>query len=187
MNKPFYRHLLLMLLMSLLLAACVSVTPPLTPQKFAQNQWSLQGRIAIRTANKGESASIFWQQNGEAYYMRIFGPLGIGAVQLEGVPGNVRLIENNGQLTQAATPEILIRQTLGWQLPVSNLVYWIRGKKAPHFVATQQYDSQHRLQTLQQQGWLINYLAYGANGLPQLLTCSRDQLSVRVVIDQWGG
>jgi outer membrane lipoprotein LolB len=186
MNKYFY-HYLLISVMALLLTACATTIPPLTSQGFKQNMWSLQGRIAIKTAQQGETASVYWQQRGTQYYLRVFGPLGIGAVQLHGVPGDVSLTTNHGQTFQANTPEILIKQTLGWQLPVSNLVYWIRGEKAPHIPSQQQFDQQHHLLSLQQQGWSIVYISYNNDGLPRLLSCTRDQLTIRIVVDRWGG
>jgi outer membrane lipoprotein LolB len=186
MNKYFYNYLLISV-MALLLSACATNMPPLTSQRFGQNIWSLQGRIAIRTEKQGETASVYWQQQGTHYYLRIFGPLGIGAVQLHGVPGDVTLTTANGKIYQANTPEILIKQTLGWQLPVSNLVYWVRGEKAPQLSSQQHFDQQHHLVELHQQGWTIEYLSYDNLGLPRSLICTRDQLTIRIVVDRWGG
>lgn len=196
----FNYFLLSLLLISL--TACTTITTRPTPQttqtisatQIQQNQnrlianWTVRGRIAVQMAQQGGSASVFWKQQGQNYAMELFGPLGAGAVYLNGVPGQIDLTTSKGQYLQAATPEKLIQQALGWNLPVTNLNYWIRGIPAPGFVVTQSFNDQGQLAQLQQDGWQINYQTYmneNNKALPQYMTLVRQGLTVKIIIDSW--
>lgn len=150
--------------------------------------WQLNGAIAIKTAQQGQTASLSWQQlSRQNYHISLYGPLGAGRVTLTGHKDGVRLLANN-KLYQAKTPEALMQEMLGWQLPVGNLYYWVRGLPAPSLQAQVRFDSYHHLSRLQQQGWTVTYQRYTGVGhfdLPSLLTLQRQDLTVKIVISQW--
>lgn len=195
---------LLLSLISISLTACTTVTTQ--PAKFTtaqtisanqmqqQNQnrlisnWTVRGRIAVQMAQNGGSASVYWKQQGQNYLIELFGPLGAGAVYLNGMPGQIVLTSSKGQRLQAATPEILLHQALGWNLPVTNLNYWIRGVPAPGFTLSRSFNDQGQLSQLQQNGWQINYFNYlteNNRALPQYMTLTRQGLTVKIIIDNW--
>lgn len=163
------------------------------PRPARQNQLSnlqnrsARGSIAIHTEQKGWNASFNWQQQNGHYVITLFGPLGTNRVQLTGDPLQVTLQTAN-RLVSAPTPESLIQQQLGWNLPISNLYYWLRGLPAPHARSRQSYDINNHLVHLTQQGWNIIYLRYsGVNGidLPNRLLLNNPALQIRIVISQW--
>jgi outer membrane lipoprotein LolB len=180
MNKLF------LILLLLLLSGCVSrLAPPSMPARAVPSEsWILRGKMGIRTPDKTESASVYWRQQNDQYAIKLFGPLGIGAVELNGQPGKVIFIDNQGKHYQASSPEALLQQNLGWQLPAANLQYWVRALPAPGISAQKTYDQQHQLISLVQQGWKINYLAYRAK-LPYIIELTRSTMSLRLVINQW--
>ena len=185
------KGLLVSIIVMMLLSGCSMIAPKNLATQQAQLQtqhWALNGRVAVDTGNKGGNASIHWQQTGDDYALRIFGPLGLGAVQLYGKPHHVELITAKGKIYTARSPERLLQKVLGWQIPVSNLIYWIRALPAPQTHAQTQYDAAHRLTLLKQQGWTIHYLSYtntSSDALPRLLALSRGNLKIRIVIDEW--
>ena len=161
MNKYF-----LVLLLPLLLSSCASITPQ--PQKQTRtDHWILHGKIGIQSPKENGSASLVWKQEKNNYHIRLFGPLGIGAVELNGTPSLVTFINNKGEVYQAKSAELLLKQNTGWQIPVSNLVYWVQGIPAP----------KHN-----QQDWQIEYLKY-QNGLPKLIELNYSQIKLRISID----
>jgi outer membrane lipoprotein LolB len=176
MKKPF-----LIFLIMLLLSACTTMKPPVS---ITGDNWTLQGKVGIQTPQKTESASLYWRQTGDIYSIRLFGPLGIGAVELNGNPEQVTFTDNRGQNYQAPSAEVLLKQNLGWQLPIKNLTYWIRALPAPEYPSQKSYDQNHYLISLQQQGWQINYLEY-RNNHPRLIQLTRPQFRLRIVIDKW--
>jgi outer membrane lipoprotein LolB len=165
--------------LAFLISSCTTFLPPAHQTK----NWNLQGKIGIKTVQKTESASLYWQQQGEIYHIRLFGPLGIGAVEINGNPNQVIFIDNRGKSYQASSAEMLLKQNVGWEIPVDNLKFWIRALPAPFIPAQKIYDNQ-QLKFLIQQGWKIEYLDYQGQ-LPRLIQLTRPTISLRMVIDRW--
>jgi outer membrane lipoprotein LolB len=150
--------------------------------------WDLKAQIAIRQEPKAWSASLQWQQQQQNYHIALFGPLGTHAYELTGQPGKVQLAGANGKTFTASTPEQLLLEQSGSELPVSNLYYWIRGIPVPNMPAQKQFDASNRLISLQQQGWTIHYLGYttvNSIDVPDKVFLNNQQLSVKIAINQW--
>lgn len=157
-------------------------------QLNAIQSWSAQGNLAIRTQQKGFNASFNWRQNSSSdYSIALFGPLGTNRIQLTGNSQQVVLRTPN-RMASAQDPEHLLQQQVGWNIPISNLFYWLRGLPAPYAKAQKSYDMNNHLVQMQQQGWHIIYLRYLAvNGidLPTRIFLSNSQLQVRIIITNW--
>lgn len=194
-------RLLLPLLLITWLSSCVTVSEQ--PQ-VAQNEsiswetrvqtlsnlqtWDLKGLIAIRQGNNAVSANLQWQQQHHNYHISLFGPLGSHSYELNGRPGRVELASGNGQRRTASSPEQLLAQEAGWQLPISNLYYWVRGIPVPDLAAQKKLDRYNHLIQLKQQGWDIQYLRYTSVGkldLPSKIFLNNPALNVKIVISQW--
>ncbi len=171
----------------LLLTACSSqpslptATVELEPNAQLWH-WQAQGRIAFANEKNNHSANLDWQQNGYVYHLQIFGPLGQGSARLEGEPFKVTLTTSDGQQIQASSPEQLLAENSTWELPISNMVYWIRGIAAPgKFV-------QINPQTFIQNGWQVEWRRFTQVDnyqLPSLLIAKKDALSFRLSINKW--
>jgi outer membrane lipoprotein LolB len=153
-------------------------------------EWDLNALIAIRanTTRQAGSANLKWKQSQQRYDILLFGPLGAGAMKLAGTPGQVSLETADGKQFSAATPEALLRQQSGWNLPVSSLLYWIRGLPVPKLPAQKSFDAEHRLRQLSQQGWTIEYLRYQSIGkidLPDKILLGNAEVNVKIIIKNW--
>lgn len=182
-----------------LLSGCTTLTPPPAQnqtlawqQRLKQLQqlshWTLQGTAGIRTPENAWSASLFWQQTPTNYALHLFGPLGMNRIQLTGSAHQVTLMTPSQPAVTAKNPEILLQQTLGWQLPVNHLQYWIRGIPAPGKPAKYTWDNFHHLTQLEQDNWQINYTEYSnSNGidLPTRISLHHANLQIKLVIRQW--
>src|SRR3990167_1470537 len=93
--------------------------------------WQINGKIGIRAPKDSGSGTLFWLQRQDYYDIRLSGPLGRGAARLTGRPGAIQLEVANQGRYQAATPEQLMQEQLGLNLPVSHLLWWIRGLPSP--------------------------------------------------------
>lgn len=168
-------YLLLPLL--LLLAACTNLqtpaTLPVTPGHSPKqiHDWTVRGSIVVASEEKSTHARFNWQQRGQNYTIDFFGPLGTYHNQLTGSPGHVTLIDAQNHVFSAPTPEALMQQTLGWHLPVRDLVYWIRGIGKPEPGAwTIQYD---------------DYMVVNGYRLPQTMVLMYPGLLVKIKINTW--
>jgi outer membrane lipoprotein LolB len=177
---------LLFCLFFFLLSACTSLSPPRSPQE-PPPLWASQGAIGFVSQQQGWSASFYWEQWRNHYRLQLYGPLGVGQILLRGSPQRVSLITSDQRTFTATKPEQLLLEQTGWKLPVSNLVYWIRGLPSPRFPFKRFFDSEHRLH-LSQQGWDIRYeefVSISQQSLPAKITLTYPGLRIRIIIRQW--
>lgn len=187
-------------LLMLTLTACATMPTPESaynqkmswPHRAATlkkiNRWKMEGAVAVHLPQNALSAYLNWQQDNQHYTLHLFGPLGIGAVNITGQPGSFILRNSKGQTFKANSPEQLIQNEMGWTLPLSDLYYWIRGLPDPKMQALKQFDAFHHLIKLNQSGWDIRYLQYAGIhnvDLPSKITLSNKQISLRIIINRW--
>lgn len=150
--------------------------------------WQINGKIGIRAPRDSGSATLFWLQRQDYYDIRLSGPLGGGAARLTGRPGDILLEVANRGRYQAESPEALLREQLRLELPVSNLLWWIRGLPAPERKSRITLDSASHLARLEQDGWQVEYLSYTEqNGyaLPDRMKLHGQDLDITLVIKDW--
>ncbi|MGP1677819.1 MAG: lipoprotein insertase outer membrane protein LolB, partial [Burkholderiales bacterium] len=115
-------------------------------------------------------------------------PLGQGVARIVRHDALVSLTTSDQKVYQASDVESLTAQVLGWRLPLAGLPDWVRGRAAAGAPVQTWRDSSLRLAKLRQSGWLVEFLEYNeANGLPARLRLSREDVEIRLVIDQWRG
>lgn len=151
--------------------------------------WTLLGRIAVQNGKQGFTAGLRWVQDGPAYQLRLMAPLGQGTYELQGDPKGVTLRTADNRVLQAADPNALMQDNLGWSAPVAGLRYWVLGVPEPGVhVDYLRVDDQGRLTDLEQAGWRISVLDYRKAGslvLPSKLYMQNDTLELRMVVQSW--
>lgn len=150
--------------------------------------WQINGKIGIRAPQESGSGTLFWLQRQDYFDIRLSGPLGRGATRLTGRPDAVTLeVANQGRF-EAESPEALVEAQLGWQLPVSNLLWWVRGLPAPDSRSQLSLDGASRLARLEQDGWQVEYLAYADHAgytLPERIRLEGRDVQLTLVIKDW--
>ena len=155
------------------------------------NSWELRGRVNVRYDNESHTPRIIWLQQNVDYNIRLWGTFNAGATEIVGRPGFVTM-DNDGQMLSANSPEELILEQLGYELPVSQLNYWIKGLPAPDSEAQLAFNELNQLTTIQQADWTINLSdmrQYGALSLPRRveLTRPRNAIRLRFIGLNWTG
>lgn len=153
------------------------------------NNWVLSGAMVARNQTKTLSASVNWQQNGlNQYKIRLFGPLGGGAVMIE-KQGTQVSYKDGPNITSATNADQLLQQKTGIKLPVNHLYYWIRGVSAPNSpIQNIEHDKQENITLLKQDGYVIEYLKYmkvGEMYLPNQIRLNGHGVSVKFIIKNW--
>ncbi|WP_110648356.1 lipoprotein insertase outer membrane protein LolB [Salinicola peritrichatus] len=181
------------------LAGCAGQTPapsvPRQPDDWQRQQqelaaldtWTLAGKVGLRTPDDNTSANLDWTQSPNHYRMLISGPFGTGRSVLEGREGAVTLTTGDGRF-EAASPEALMQQQLGWSLPISALDYWVRGLPAPGAPHDETADELGFPKELRQAGWVIDYRDWtyaGSLWLPSRLVMTYDDIRAILVVNQW--
>lgn len=160
--------------------------PSPSAQIFHANQglqeWQLSGKIGIKTQHGADSAYLNWLHCGTDFIIRLNGPLGTGAAKLVGNSQQVTLFVSGEEPITAANAEQLLWQQFGWQLPVSQLRYWVKGIPSP------QHAYQYQPQGFSQTGWSLSFprqTQLEQYILPAKAIAQTDELRVTLILREW--
>ena len=186
------------LALALLLNACVtqkSVSlPDISAWESRQavlgalDQWRFNGRIAVKTSDDGFNGKLRWEQSKDAFEATVSGPLGFGTVRIEGDENGVQITDKDGVTTVLRDVEAELYYRYGWTIPVQSLRYWVLGIPDPRVPAETQFDDEERASRIEQRGWGVEvgrYREAGGQQMPARLIATREETTVRMVIDNW--
>jgi len=188
-------------LLIFLLTGCVSQQPipeaeknilwDLHSEKLAAlSKWELAGRMSVQLEQEGWSAGLFWRQDNDEYRLRITAPFGRGTVEISGDADSVALRTAENQVFENNDIAELMQDKLGWEIPVTALIYWIRGLPDPGLeTGLLELDDMGRITELYQSGWKVSYERYTNTPgyeVPSRLTLEREGLKLRLNITKWG-
>ena len=164
-------------------------------QLLAQMEnWSLRGRLNIRSGESSDTININWQQAQDEFEINLSGTLGLGAVRISGKPGRV-VIEKAGEAPIiASTLQEISSDILGYAFPASSLLYWIKGIPAPGSKADISRNAEGFVATLSQldrQGtrWELQYDRYqniNHHILPGRIRLEQSPYRLTFVVNSWG-
>jgi outer membrane lipoprotein LolB len=175
----------------LLLSACVSV-PPIPGGSYSKaarehlynmQEWRLEGRLAITAPNDSWSANIEWDHLPNSEKIKLYGPLGQGAVVVELTEGVVIIDRGGGNVQTSTQPEQFINQQLGMFVPLQSLRFWAVG------LPESGQDYQETTDGFVQDGWLVAYKEMqqaGVETMPHKMAVSDEHVKLKLIIDQWG-
>ena len=168
---------------------CASVPEvPAAPERFA-----LQGKVAVREGDEHYTANLLWHQRLNGFEIDLWGPLGQGRMQLVKKGAEVQIRDGQGQVVSAGDPERIMRQRLGWSLPLEVLPAWVQGRPVPELDAEAlTEDDAGRLQSFRQLNWHVRLERYrtvagatGSRDLPTRVTAENEQTRLRLVVSRW--
>lgn len=202
--NPFrqYRWVLTTTSLMLLLNGCVQMpqksSAPNPPKRNAAHfdkikqisTFDLQGRIGLQTKDKGFSGKLDWQHNADQDTINLFSPFGGQVAQIIKTPLSVTLTDSKGKTIAADNMQMLMKNNLGWTLPITSLEDWALGreKQTGDVAIDQTWDAQGRLLSLKQDGWAIQYKSYkqvSDYDLPSKLTLRKEGLYLKLLINTW--
>ena len=194
------KKLLILAISAFIISGCsnqqTTVTQPaaltLSWQQHVQNiktikDWNASAQVAIKVNKKTQKAKMTWQQSFQNYQIAFFGPFGQSGPKLTGNEKSATLTIPKEPPIKGRNTSDILQQRLGWQLPVNNAKYWIRGIPAPTSESKVSLQDE-RLATLVQDGWTINYSKYkqfGRFSLPTKILISRPDLNLLMVVYRW--
>ena len=203
--------------MTILLAGCASLTPPLlrpvdpVAAEAAQRQraqalglaagdcaapdWAMVGRVALSNGRQGGSGRIEWTQGAGATHLQLSAPVTRQSWVLDVAADGVASLQG---VADAPLRDVdaarLLRETTGWDIPVSALGCWLRAAAAneERFGPALIDDDMDLLpRRIEQDGWTIDYDDWQPDpvsglSMPARIEARRDSNRVRLVIDRWG-
>ncbi|NDV13265.1 lipoprotein insertase outer membrane protein LolB [Crenobacter caeni] len=179
MKRALFRAALVAL--PLMLGACATQVAFRPQQELvADAPFALSGRLSVQVDGKGQLAQFDWTHAAGRDALSVNTPLGNTVARVTRDAAGV-VLEADGKRWQAEDVETLTEQVLGWPLPLANLVWWVRGHRAPGVPAVTLPDG-----ALEQQGWQIRFTADEAgSAYPRRIELSRDGIVLRIVASQW--
>ena len=198
-QNPQPTTLLALIVLTVLIAACAPVRVHENPVTLAaqsareaelapHDHWNLTARIAVSNGNDGGSGELEWRQDGAAYVFTVHAPVTGKTWKLSGDVQHAMLEGVDPQPLTGDDPERLLRERLGWDVPLADLTAWVRGMRAPGAAAQLQYDARNLPAVLDQAGWKVEYRDWfddRSPALPRKVFASRGTARVRVAIEQW--
>lgn len=176
------------------LAACTgpSPRPPLSDQQLERltrlETWEISGRLGLRDGQQGGSGRLDWAQSPIDSELRFVGPFSQGSWRLNLTPEQARLELSDDEVYRADTLDQLLVETIGWDIPVEALSWWIKGLPDPKYSFQASQAEGDRLETLEQLGWLIEYrdfMPVESLFLPRRITASRGTEQIKLLIRHW--
>lgn len=190
MRSLFYG---LVLIASLGLHGCALLPGLQDSQQLEQqlNQiqdWQVRGKLSISSPEDSVTGYLTWQQQDEEYDLFITGPFGQGSTRLVGNKDQASLTLPSKEPVQAPSAEFLMARYLGWQFPVLDIRYWVKGQPSPHSESTEIRNDLGLLESLNQHGWQVNFSRYQPNGdtwLPGRIKMTGHNFRFIFAIKEW--
>jgi len=159
-------------------------------QREQIQSWKLNGRLSITSEKESGTVSFYWSQDDQRYLMSFIAPLGQGTFALRGGEGDgVYLLTAQDKVLHADNAETLLKQSVGWHVPVSGFKYWVRGLQEPGVDATnQQFDDKGLITEMQQADWNIRikrYMDVEGLDLPAKIFMHNDHVKLKLIIQTW--
>lgn len=187
-----FRILCLVTLTSLISACSTTPRGPITPPPTsvsAISKWETSGRVGIRTPEDAVSGNFNWQKAPKTFSLNIVGPFGQGATKLNKSKEGIVTLAYEDTVITGTNPATLLQQELGWEFPVEQVSYWIRGLPDPSSASRTTNDPDSNLPSeIEQDGWLVTYTNFteiDGLSLPQKMQVSNPPFKVNLIINQW--
>lgn len=161
-------------------------------------EWTAQGKMSYDLNGERGNFSFRWTQQHAAFDIVLSGPLGVSVAVITGDEKSARIKTSDGQERAAASPEILMRETLGLDLPVSAMVHWLRGvpwddrandrasgRDGLDVNNMQVHNDEAQAGGFSQSGWEILVLRRDEAANPNRLRITKPGAKLLVVIKRW--
>jgi outer membrane lipoprotein LolB len=170
------------------LAGCALLAPSPPPGPPAP-AFDLIGRVVVAYDGRAFSSGMRWQHTTGRDELWLLTPAGQALAHIVGDADGAIFTGADRSQHRAADIASLIRNALGWELPVAQLAWWVQGQLAPGAVVQAvERDALGRLAVLAQDGWRISY-GYDPRdaraGRLRRLELAGEAHLIRLVIDGW--
>jgi outer membrane lipoprotein LolB len=156
--------------------------------------WDVRGRVAVSAGERAFQASFRWHQDAGALDLAVRGPLGAGALEVNGTPSSLT-VTSRGDTRVLSDPETQLSELLGWWLPVGSLHAWLLGLPDPAFNAATQPGPDGTLASFEQRLWRVAFMSYQLAPaktdvgtpllVPHRIELEHGDLRLRLTIDDW--
>jgi len=165
------------LLACLLLGGCETLPPDMA------GDTQLSGKIKITQGEKTSTSNFSWTQTSGGFDAYFWGVMGAGTTRLYG-DSETLAIESRNLRTSGPAEEIL-REQLGWSLPVELLLAWVRGVPETSMpVDKLRRNAEGVVESFEQRGWRLRLAEFDDAGGYRRLSAVSDDVAVLIVVGE---
>jgi outer membrane lipoprotein LolB len=165
-------------------------------KQIYQEKIHITGRISIQYQENEQEQSLHgnfdWYQNSDDIAIELSSPLGQTIANITQNKGGASITEAKKPPRTAKDIEQLLRETVGWTIPVQSLRSWLQGfdtTASQHYAPIATTDNH----IITSSGWQIRYASWQeieSITLPKRIDLTRTtqqmgELKIRIVIDEW--
>jgi outer membrane lipoprotein LolB len=150
--------------------------------------WELVGRLSLDDGQEGGSGRLHWHTDRGVSVLYFRGALGRGAWRLSAAADGAVLERGDGSVIRAPAVDQLVRQEIGWQVPVDHLKWWVLGLRGPGPDGPMDLDEQGTPRRFEQGGWTIEFKRYqDVSGIrmPRRMEAVSGSYRVKLAISHW--
>ena len=152
------------------------------------DHYALNGRVAVAAQGQGFSATLRYQQQPRGSNLALDGPLGIGGLRVQIDGQDIEIATSRGEKLDGQSARDELERRLGFQLPLTELRWWLLGIPAPGEASVNQDAGSGEIHDFTQGGWhvSINTRAAGLGfSLPQKMTAEREGARLKLFVQSW--
>ena len=150
--------------------------------------FELQGRVYVRFGARAFSGSMRWRYALDVEELWLSGPLGQTAAYIVRDALGATLTTAEQQTYRSISLDALMRDALGWALPLADLSYYVLGQIPPGVAeSTVARDADRRLTQIVRDGWEVTLIPGRRSDSahhPTRLRMRKDEIEIRLVIDR---
>lgn len=171
------------------LAGCAQTGPTVqgpVGERSRIEDFYVEGRFALRQETKSYAGKLTWDHRQGRDEVLLMSPLGQGAAEIVQDESGARLTTADHRYYQAADGGALVREVLGYELPLRHMSEWLLARTVPGTGVRR--DAIGRVRRFTESGWEVEY-GYGdeaADALPLSMTARYgEEVELRLHFDAW--
>ncbi|MEF8794228.1 lipoprotein insertase outer membrane protein LolB [Thiohalorhabdus sp.] len=149
--------------------------------------WRLDGRVVAKGPGESGQARIRWSRSDREGRLAVRNPFGQTILEMRNGPRGLRLRDAQGGVFRGDRAHTVLRERLGWRVPVGRLADWALGLGRGEGVPAD-LDANGRPRHLAADGWTVTFSEYiqvDGLSLPQSMLVSRDEMQLRIRVQEW--
>lgn len=159
-----------------------------TEQLATLTHWQIMGKIGLINDDEAIALNLFWQQQGDDYQITMSNLFGTPVIEMKKQGSTLWLRLEQEQEYWGSDPQALIQNLTGWQLPIDQMAYWLKGLPgdADYHLSNQGVIKTATLNTKPK--WQLNYKQYQywkTLLLPKKWVLTSEQNKVKLAISEW--
>ncbi len=148
-----------------------------TKPQVIDTDFDISGRFFIRQPNKNSYGNFTWHKLGESEELNFNTPLGQTVAQIK-IESAIATLTTKDNTYSGDSLDEMMEEQLGFILPMTYLHFWIQGVSLPNAPITKQLDT-----GFEQLGWSVEYLQWQDKNHPQIIQCSKNDISIKLFIE----